>query len=180
MWKSKKMHWNIVLSNIKSMYEVWIFAASSPPANANLNPTQPSHWDPPRMKLSSCKLLWLACCLIGVSSLPTPKPSSVGEEDTKANQIQLSRTPRTLSSLTPAFLFEAVRGLANILQGLSSFLFTGTSVFGLLNLFKPGGSAGAGQLLGAALPGGLGAIQDIGGAGDGFAGILSPKSSQTS
>ena len=105
----------------------------------------------------------------------------MGEEDTKENQTPLSRSPRTLSSLTPAFLFEAVRGLANILQGLSSFLFTGTSVFGLLNLFKPGGSAvGAGALLPG---GGLGGIQDIGGVGNGlpgFLGSLSPKSGQAS
>ena len=138
------------------------------------------------MKLSSSKLLCLAYCLIGASSFPTLKPTSaVGENDIKANQTPLSRSPRTLSSLTPAFLFEAVRGLANILQGLSSFLFTGTSVFGLLNLFKPGGSAGSpGQILGGALPGGLGGIPDIaGGIGAGLPGLLgnlSPKSNQAS
>ena len=144
---------------------------------------------PPRMKLSFSKLLCLAYCLIGASSFPTLKPSSaVGDNDIKANQIALSRSPRTLSSLTPTFLFEAVRGLANILQGLSSFLFTGTSVFGLLNLFKPGGSAGGagspGQILGGALQGGgLGGIPDIGGIGaglPGFLGSLSPKSGNTS
>ena len=141
---------------------------------------------PSRMKLSFSKLLCLAYCLIGTSSFPTLKPSSVvGEEDTKENQTPLSRSPRTLSSLTPAFLFEAVRGLANILQGLSSFLFTGTSVFGLLNLFKPGGTAAGagnpGQLLGGALPGGgLGGIQDIGGSLPGFLGNLSPKSGPAS
>ena len=58
-----------------------------------------------------------------------------------------------------------------------------TSAFGLLNLFKPGGGAGAdsaGQLLGGALPGGLGGIQDIGGGLTGILGNLSPKSSKAS
>ena len=164
------------------LYEVWIFATSSSQwQRCKLAiPAKP----PPRMKLFSCKLPCLVfCLLLGVSSMPTltPTPAVVGGQ---VNQIPLSRTPRTLSSLDPAFLFEAVRGLANILQGLSSFLFTGTSVFGLLNIFKPGGSAaGAGQLLGAALPGGgsVGGIQDLGGIAGSLPGILgnlSPKSNK--
>ena len=158
------------------MYEVWILATSSSHLQGKLA-IPPKH--PPRMKLSLCLVF---CLILGVTSLPTLKPSSVVAA--KANLSPLSRSSRTLSSLSPAFLFEAVRGLANILQGLSSFLFTGTSVFGLLNLFKPGGSAaGAGQLLGAALPGGgsVGGIQDIGGIAGSLPGILgnlSPKSNK--
>ena len=138
---------------------------------------------PPRMKLVSSKLFLILLRLVGASSFPTLKLTSVGEVDAKLNPLSLSRNRRTLDSLNPAFLFEAVRGLANILQGLSSFLFTGTSAFGLLNLFKPGGGAGAdsaGQLLGGALPGGLGGIQDIGGGLTGILGNLSPKSSKAS
>ena len=129
----------------------------------------------------SSRLFVIVLRLVGASSFPTLKLTSVGEVDAKLNPV--SRNRRTLDSLNPAFLFEAVRGLANILQGLSSFLFTGTSAFGLLNLFKPGGGAGAdsaGQLLGGALPGGLGGIQDIGGGLTGILGNLSPKSSKAS
>ena len=131
---------------------------------------------------SSLKLFFLVLWVIGALSMPPSRPLLVGE-DASFFQKNLSRNPRTISSLNPAFLFEAVRGLANIFQGLSSFLFTGTSIFGLLNLFKPQGGAGGdipGQLFGGgAFPGN----QNLAGIGagslPGLFGTLSPKSNDS-
>ena len=140
-----------------------------------------------KMGNSSLKLFFLVLWVIGALSMPPSRSQMVGE-NASSFQRNLSRNPRTLSSLNPAFLFEAVRGLANIFQGLSSFLFTGTSIFGLLNLFKPQGGAGGdvpGQLFGGgAFPGNVDGNQNLGGIGagslPGLFGTLSPKSNDSS
>lgn len=135
-----------------------------------------------KMRNSSLKLFFLIFWVTGALSMPPSRPLLVGE-NASFFQRNLSRSPRTISSLNPAFLFEAVRGLANIFQGLSSFLFTGTSIFGLLNLFKPQAGAGGdvpGQLFGGgAFPGN----QNLAGIGSGslpgLFGTLSPKSNDS-
>ena len=158
------------------------FLQHPPPNNSKPTLKQAVHEPQSKMGNSSLKLFFLVLWVVGALSMPPSRPLLVGE-NACSYQRNLSRSPRTISSLNPLFLFEAVRGLANIFQGLSSFLFTGTSIFGLLNLFKPQAGAGGdvpGQLFGGgAFPGN----QNLAGIGSGslpgLFGTLSPKSNDS-
>ena len=173
------------------MQYVWsesiCFLQHPPPNNSKPTLKQAVHEPQSKMGNSSLKLFFLVLWVVGALSMPPSRPLLVGE-NASSFQRNLSRSPRTISSLNPAFLFEAVRGLANIFQGLSSFLFTGTSIFGLLNLFKPQGGAGGGvpgQLFGGgAFPGNVDGNQNLAGIGAGslfsLFGTLSPKSNDSS
>ena len=177
---------NLILCN---MYGVRIFASYNILLPTNSKPIlkQAVHDPQSKMGNSSLKLFFLVLWVIGALSMPPSRSLMVGE-NASSYQRNLSRSPRTISSLNPLFLFEAVRGLANIFQGLSSFLFTGTSIFGLLNLFKPQAGAGGdvpGQLFGGGtFPGNVDGNQNLAGIGAGslfsLFGTLSPKSNDSS
>ena len=122
------------------------------------------------------------CRCIPTPSPPTPQPAP--PPSGRLRPLREARTPRLLppipslhslpSLLNYTFLVEAVRGVANALQGLSSILFTGTSVLGLLSFLgggggqpQPGSSAGL-----PGLPAGLSDLPGLPGLPDGLHGGL--------